>query len=105
MSSTTKLISEPSENTGPALMGIAVLFTSLAIITVAMRIWVRATMVGKVGWDVSKSIMALISTMTLLMRWKQDWVICLTALISIVGMGEVSKCLLVARLVFRSFLP
>lgn len=54
MSSTTKLISDPSENTGPALMGIAVLFTSLAIITVAMRIWVRATMVGKVGWDVSK---------------------------------------------------
>lgn len=60
MSSTMKLISNPSENTGPALMGIAVLFTSLAIITVAMRIWVRATMVGKVGWDVSKSCMAFI---------------------------------------------
>lgn len=105
MSSTMKLISEPSENTGPALMAIAVLFTSLAIITVAMRIWVRATMVGKVGWDVSKSIMALISTMMLLTRWNQDWVICLTALISIVGMGEVSKCLFAGRPFVRSFRP
>lgn len=53
MSSTTNLISDPSENTGPTLMGITVLFTSLAIITVAARLWVRATMVGKIGWDVS----------------------------------------------------
>lgn len=104
MSSPTKLISVPSENTGPTLMAIAVLFTSLAIITVAMRIWVRATLVGKVGWDVSRSTMALISKVILLMRWKQDWVICLTALISIVGMGEVSKCLL-AGLLFARSLP
>lgn len=55
MSSTTTLISNPSENTGRTLMGIAVLFTSLAIITVAVRLWVRATMVGKVGWDVCRS--------------------------------------------------
>lgn len=60
MSSTMKLISNPSENTGRTLMGIAVLFTSLAIITVATRLWVRATLVGKVGWDVSKRNMALL---------------------------------------------
>ena len=52
MSSTMKLISDPSENTGPTLMGIAVLFTSLAMIAVATRLWVRAKMVGKIGWDV-----------------------------------------------------
>lgn len=60
MSSTMKLISNPSENTGRTLMGIAVLFTGLAIITVATRLWVRATLVGKVGWDVSKSNVALL---------------------------------------------
>lgn len=71
-------------------MGIAVLFTSLAIITVATRLWVRATLVGKVGWDVSKSNMVLLLKL-LLTIWYQDWVICLTVLISIVGMAEVSK--------------
>lgn len=54
MASSTKLISDPSQNNGPALMGIAVSFTSLAAITVATRLWVRSTMVGKVGWDVSR---------------------------------------------------
>lgn len=53
MSSTTELISNPSENTGPTITAIAVLFTSLATIIVATRLWVRATMVGKIGWDVS----------------------------------------------------
>lgn len=71
-------------------MGIAVLFTSLAMITVATRLWVRATLVGKVGWDVSKINVALLLKL-LLTIWYQDWVICLTVLISIVGMAEVSK--------------
>lgn len=68
MSSPTKLISDPSENKGPILMGIAVSFTTLATIIVAIRLWVRATMVGKVGWDVSKAY-SRITQMTSLTGW------------------------------------
>ena len=46
-------ISNPDENAGPAILGAVVSVTSLALIVVLTRVYVRGFMIRNLGWDVS----------------------------------------------------
>jgi hypothetical protein len=43
----------PDENSGPAILGSTLMITSLALITLITRLYVRASIIRNLGWDVS----------------------------------------------------
>jgi len=43
----------PNENEGPKILGATLGITSLALITMIARLYVRLRMIRNVGWDVS----------------------------------------------------
>jgi hypothetical protein len=52
MASLPVLPSNPNENEGPKILGVTIAITSIALLVVLLRLYVRWFMVRAVGWDV-----------------------------------------------------
>lgn len=49
------LVSNPDEDDGPRILAATLIVTSVALITVAARLYVRLGMIRNFGWDVRAS--------------------------------------------------
>jgi hypothetical protein len=49
----------PDINEGPTILGVTLSVTTVALISTIARFYVRIRMIRNVGWDVSRSWMAL----------------------------------------------
>ena len=54
----------PVEDAGPLILGATLTVTSLALITMVTRLYVRLKMIRNVGWDVSISPTIFVVTVT-----------------------------------------
>ncbi|KAK8057055.1 integral membrane family protein [Apiospora saccharicola] len=77
----------PDDYRGSEILGAVIATTSVALITVLARLWVRLTMVHKMGSDVSLTYLP--SFDFIVERINQDWAMIIAMTLSLAGLGVV----------------